>query len=230
MIAEPSSCESPSDNPELPPAVLRGIRYRASRLARVFRLGVHDREDLAQTLALKVVGARARHPEAGLSIAFLRSVLDLAYIDIARSLRRQGDTREFALFHPETVLAPFTPHLGGWVHEADRRMDLEAAVTSLPSDLGELARLLGGMTVREAAERLGCHRGTAYRRTNRIRTAFKDFLGDDDFPRDTSAPGPERYGCGADAPKPIDPGATTTVRGRGGSARTPTLNGGRRRA
>jgi DNA-directed RNA polymerase specialized sigma24 family protein len=195
MIAEPSSCASPSDNPELPPALLRSISYRASRLARAFRLGVHDREDLAQTLALKIVGARARHPEAGRSIAFLRSVLDLAYIDIARSLRRRGGTREFALFHPETVPAPFTPHLGGWAHEADRRMDLEAAVVSLPSDLGELAGLLGGMTVREAAERLGCHRGTAYRRVASIRSAFEEFFAEDGIPRDTGGPATERS-CG----------------------------------
>lgn len=206
MIAEPSYCASPSDNPELPPALARSIRYRAYRLARAFRLGIHDREDLFQTLALKVIGARARHPEAGRSNAFLRSVLDLAYIDIARSLRRRGDRPGFTLLDPETIPASRSSLVGGWTHQVDCRMDLAAAIDSLPPDLADLAVLLKQATVREAAERIGCHRGTVYRRTNRIRSAFEIFFDGEDIPRDKATPPPERS-CGTGRARRPSPGA-----------------------
>lgn len=206
MIAEPSSFASPSDNPELPPSLEPSIKYRAHRLARAFHLGFHDREDLSQTLALKVIGARARHPEAGRSNAFLRSVLDLAYIDIARSLRRRGDRPGFDPVDPEVIPASSFLPAGGWTHEVDLRMDLDAAIDSLPHDLEGLAVLLRQMSVRDAAERIGCHRGTVYRRTNRIRTAFGIFFDGKDVPRDNRGPSTERS-CGTGRTGRPAPGA-----------------------
>jgi len=49
------------------------------------------------------------------------------------------------------------------------KLDLEAAIQSLPPDLAEVAEQLKTHSVAEIARARGCHRGTVYRLVQRIR-------------------------------------------------------------
>lgn len=205
------------------------VQHRAARLARVFGLDRNGRDDVRQQLWLRAVQAAGRfEPGRGATLDhFIRLHLDYEY----RNLRAELMAERGLGVVPEAGPGPAWP--SRWPDHrpsSDLRLDLEAAENRLPPDLRAVAFGLRSLTPAQIAAERGVHRGTVYREIALLRAIIADFLAEDETPRDNSGPGAERYGRGASAAQPIDPGATTAVRGRGGSAHTPTSNGGHRRA
>jgi len=150
----------------------RRIRYRADRLARVFRLSIEDREDLAQDLSFEVIRAMGRHDPARSSAAtFSRRVMDRWYKHTARQLRSRR--KRSPVFVPLPDRVSQSPDIedrrANHVAESDLRMDLEPMLQALPRELGELADQLKSKTVAEIADDCGVHRGTGYRRVKQLR-------------------------------------------------------------
>lgn len=202
------------------------IQHRAARLGRVFRLDRSSRDDIRQQLWLRAVQAADRYePDRGASLDhFIRLHLDYEYRTLRSELLAE---RSFRSERPCPDRRPYAPD-----HRpsSDLRLDLEAAEVRLPPDLRAVAAKLRSLSPAQIAAERGVHRGTVYREIASLRGVLEEFLAEDETPRDTEASCPERYGRGADATKPIDPGATIAVRGRGGRVHTPTLNGDPRRA
>lgn len=204
------------------------IHHRASRLARVFRLDHHGRDDIHQQLWLRAVQAADRYqPGRGATLDhFVRLHLDYEY----RSLRSELLAERAFGQVPEDRPGPCLPGIDpDHRPSCDLRLDLEAAEERLPAQLREVAAKLRTLTPAQIAAERGVHRGTVYREIALLRGVLEEFFAEDDIPRDTLGPGAERYGHGASVAQPIDPGATTAVRGRGRSAEG-CLNGGRRHA
>jgi RNA polymerase sigma factor (sigma-70 family) len=154
----------------------RHVRWRSSRLARLFRLSYHDREDLHQSMTLDLVKAMHRYDPARASReTFASRVLDKSYMHHARRLAKANT-------------GPLLIPLDANAHKRDHRRpgDLDEHLTALergevrrlvdalPDDLTHLAYQISRQTVVQVAESNGVHRGTIYRRIHKLQPFFEN--------------------------------------------------------
>jgi RNA polymerase sigma factor (sigma-70 family) len=127
-----------------------------------------DAEDVTQVVFLML----ARQPlRLGMNMAgWLRTVARHACIGLMRSRSRR-------VRHEKN--AAKAEHVQGDDELIDLREELDAALTQLAPDLGEAVRLryLEGWSQQQAAERLGCPRGTLSQRASRGIQSLRDILG-----------------------------------------------------
>jgi RNA polymerase sigma factor (sigma-70 family) len=169
---QPSTNHRPSQPERLNPLTERRIRYRADRLARIFRLSADDRDDLYQDLYLAVWEALPKHePERGTLDAFTRGVMDIWYRQTAREIRRsrQRDPGFVPLPERDAEATAFIDPSARHVQATDIRLDLLPRLARLPRELAEVALLRGDLSVREIAAERGVHRGTIPRAIRVIR-------------------------------------------------------------
>ncbi len=157
----------------LNPLTERRIRYRADRLARIFRLSLDDRDDLRQELYLVVWAALPKYvPDRGSLDAFTRGVMDNWYRHTAREVRRSRERDPGVVPLPErdTEATAFIDPAARHVEATDIRLDLLPRLARLPRELAEIALQRGaGLSAREIADERGVHRGTIHRAIQVIR-------------------------------------------------------------
>ena len=157
------------------------IRYRARCLRRAFGLNWHDEEDLRSRFMVRLLQAAGRFdPDKASWRTYLNRVLDREYRHLARELRTRSA-------HPEWCPARFSEMTNGdkpqCEHEfcdepppdrrdADLRLDIEAALESMPDLLRSICEELKHFTPTETARRLEIHRGLIYRLKPHIREHF----------------------------------------------------------
>lgn len=150
----------------------RRIRYRADRIARIFRLSLDDRDDLRQELYLVVWEALSKYdPDRGSFDAFTRGVMDNWYRQTARGIRRSRERSPGFVPLPEgdAEASAFIDPAARHVVATDIRLDLVLRLGRLPRHLAEIARQRADMSAREIAEGRGVHRGTIHRAIQVIR-------------------------------------------------------------
>ena len=151
----------------------RRIRYRADRIARIFRLLPDDRDDLLQELYLVVWEALSKYdPDRGSLDAFTRGVMDNWYRQTAREIRRsrERDPGFVPLPDRDAEATAFIDPAARHVEAADIRLDLLPRLDRLPRELAEVALQRGaGLSAREIADERGVHRGTIHRAIQIIR-------------------------------------------------------------
>jgi RNA polymerase sigma factor (sigma-70 family) len=127
-----------------------------------------DAEDVTQVVFLML----ARQPlRLGMNMAgWLRTVARHACIGLLRSRSRRAR-------HEKN--AAKAEHVHGEDELIDLRDELDAALAQLAPDLGDAVRLryLEGWSQQQAAERLGCPRGTLSQRASRGVQTLRDILG-----------------------------------------------------
>ncbi len=167
----PSSPET--HQPELDAYALDRIEYRVQRLARVFTLSDDDADDLRQDLVLELWRALPRYDaeRAGLH-TYVNRVLDRAYCAIARSLRSRRSHPaltpvSLSVLHDRPLESPE-------LAAAERCLDLEAALATLPRHLRIIAEELKHAAPGEVAQRLHIHRASVYRAIKRIRQHLEE--------------------------------------------------------
>jgi RNA polymerase sigma factor (sigma-70 family) len=156
------------------------VNYRVARLTRAFRLGEHDAEDLRSRMKIQLLRAASRFdPSRASRCTFINRVLDRAYRHIARELhtRRGHGAWNPTQFSESDAVAEATAavHAKG-ADPADgvaRRIDLDAALASLPRPLRAICEELKHASPREVSERLALHRSTVYRAIAQVRAHFE---------------------------------------------------------
>jgi RNA polymerase sigma factor (sigma-70 family) len=159
---------------------LSRVNYRATRLARAFRLGEHDAEDLRSRMVIQLLRAASRFdPGRASRCTFINRVLDRTYRHIARELRtrREHGTWNPVQFSESHAVAEATAAVRAkGADPADhvaRCIDLDAALASLPRPLRAICEELKHASPREVSERLSLHRSTIYRSIAQVRAHFE---------------------------------------------------------
>ncbi len=173
MIAIRSTTDTTSHPERLSNLTERRIRYRADRIARIFRLSLHDRDDLRQELYLVVWEALSKYdPSRGSLDAFARGVMNNWYRQKAREIRRsrKRDPGFVSLPERDAEATAFIDPAARHVEATDLCLDLLPRLAALPRDLADIALARGtGMSAREIADERGVHRGTIHRAIQVIR-------------------------------------------------------------
>lgn len=161
----------------LPELTQRQVAYRVERLARVFRLGSEDAEDLRGTLVHEVYRAMPRHdPLIAKATTFAKGIMDIWYLQAFRELRKRLDLerRRRSLPEPGGEGSAFVAPRREPGREVGLRLDLEEALHRLPRTLRILAEELRTKTVAEIAAERRVHRGTVHRMLTRLREVLAD--------------------------------------------------------
>lgn len=156
------------------------IDYRVDRLVEKFHLDPSDRDDLSQDLALMLVQAMPRYDAARAKWrTFVCRVLNRRYRHILRGLMAAENggpvTMGFGDFgedFEETLVDPAS--VRDATIDADLRMDVEAAIASMPERLQVVARLLMIHSPSATAAILGVSPAAITRAMARIREHFRE--------------------------------------------------------
>jgi len=154
----------------------RHVRWRSNRLARLFRLSYHDREDLHQSMALDLVKAMHRYDPARASRnTFASRVLDKSYMHHARRLARASSCPNAIYCDPNMLIRDRrrSDYHDDQIPQSDRA-EVRQLVHLLPIHLANLACQITSRSVIEIAESNGVHRGTIYRQLRKLRPHFCD--------------------------------------------------------
>lgn len=161
------SDSAPPPTPELNERMLAVIEHRATRLAEVFHLSEDDLDDARQEITLAVLRAMRRYkPALASPETFADRVATKQYIKLAKRIRRDRE-REAA---PDTyaVNASVDPTSEAR-NPIDTKLDLDAAMATLPRHLRLIAEDLKTKKPGEIAAAMGVHRSTVHRAIARIR-------------------------------------------------------------
>ena len=155
------------------PEVHALVRKKAGRVARVFGLDHHEREELGQDLLLELLKALDRFdPARGKLIAFAHGTANRWYLTEFRRLKRAGRRpREGHLGEKDLLVESQEPPPGD---VAGVREDAAELMAALPPELAEIARAVTRDTVAKVAERAGVHRATVKRRLERARAIAEE--------------------------------------------------------
>jgi len=171
------------------------VKHQVSRLTRCRAFSRSDAPDLSQELRLEIWRRMpAYDPKRGRRGTFVRHLLENKSISLVRTriagkrdFRKNGDSLNVRGFEPGVGMAEQANTLdasdcrsrrGLGTRNAfelsDLKNDVSRLVSTLPRDLQKLCRLLGDMTVTEAAKELGQSRQKVYAAIARLRQRFED--------------------------------------------------------
>lgn len=161
------SASAPPVPPELNERMLAVIEHRATRLSEVFHLSEDDLDDARQEITLAVLRAMRRYkPALASPETFADRVATKQYIKLAKRIRR--DREREATPDTNTVNASVDPTSEGR-NPIDTKLDLEAALATLPRHLRLIAEDLKTKKPGEIAAAMGVHRSTVHRAIAQIR-------------------------------------------------------------
>lgn len=156
---------------EVPQITAEQFLFRIERLVQRFKLHTHDAEELGQELLLAVVHAKASHRGDGAPFErYLKAVLNRAYCDVCRRLRKECGKRN----RTEPLEDAVDQHSAMDTlmrDDAVRRAAISATnlANSIVFDLSRMSRA-------DAARLRGVHRGTVLRQAASLRPLFKDAI------------------------------------------------------
>lgn len=149
---------------DLPALTKRQIEYRARTLARLFRLGEHDREDLIQDLSLAVVRAMKKYDSRRASSThFAKAVANVWYACHARRLGLESLKRARTVPWGYAAETEVSEREYETYTRADAAMDAADSVLNMPEYQRLAVLMLGRLNETEIAEVLGVNRATIRR-------------------------------------------------------------------
>lgn len=173
---------------------VKQIKHKARQLVRHSAFTDADLDDLEQELTLDLLNRlRKYNPRRAQRNTFIARVVEhkaATILEAASAARHRERACALSLSDRIETAEGELIELGDTINERDRvrrhgagfasqtemsdlRMDLQAAVASLPPQLRRLCNLLETMTVTEVASTLGVSRAAIYRRIKKIRAAFE---------------------------------------------------------
>jgi len=165
--ARTPSASTPPPTPELNERMLAVIEHRATRLAEVFHLSEDDLDDARQEITLAILRAMRRYkPALASPETFADRVATKQYIKLAIRIKR--DREREATPDTDAVNASVDPTSEGR-NPIDTKLDLEAALATLPRHLRLIAEDLKTKKPGEIAAAMGVHRSTVHRAIVQIR-------------------------------------------------------------
>lgn len=156
---------------DVPQVTADQFAFRLERLKQRFSLHRHDAEELGQELLLAVVHAKASHRSDGAPVErYLKAVLNRAYCDVCRKLRKECGKRSRTQPLEDVV----DQHSDMDVLIRNDAVRCAATIAARHAD--GVAFDLARMSRADAARMRGVHRGTVLRQAAALRPLFKDAI------------------------------------------------------
>ena len=156
---------------EVPQVTADQFAFRLERLTQRFSLHRHDAEELGQELLLAVFHAKASHRSEGAPVErYLKAVLNRAYCDVCRRLRKECGKRSRT--QPLDDAVDQHSAMDVLMRQDSVRCAANTAAKHAKGVVFDLAR----MSRADVARMRGVHRGTVLRQAATLRPLFKDAI------------------------------------------------------
>lgn len=155
MTTKLTPCQPAQNQNPIDRYVLGRIRFRAERMVKKFKLPAHDVEDLSQDMTVEILkAAPGFDPAKSKWRTYVNSVLNKFYQRKVRdNMRKRKNQIEQAVSLTNlnvTQLNLFDPHDD--IAQAEMKMDINSAISTLPKPLAEICELLKTRSKSETAE------------------------------------------------------------------------------